>query len=321
VVPRLSGARPLRAVIVCGAVAASAIAVLFATQAVSVPFTGARPATSPLDETIAQRAASVETVKEQASAFGCDAPTSSDQIAGCHEMQSRIAGMEAELVTLKARAGGRWVQGGGEVVEAQGFLENLFGGMFRDRPQRAEPRYVAPRERRAPRQSQTVERGTYRTMCVRTCDGYYWPVSFATNRSRFKQDARICQDSCAADVKLYTYQNPGEGVGDMVDLKGGKYSDTPTAFKHQVKYDSACRCGPQPWTAEAQAMYDARAATQVAGAKKSGERVQKATARREGRRSRSARRERAANRRHAGERRRYSRRDAYALGYDDPGRW
>src|SRR6266540_3435428 len=32
---------------------------------------------------------------------------------------------------------------------------------------------------------------TYRTLCVRTCDGYYFPISYATNRSHFKTDAAV----------------------------------------------------------------------------------------------------------------------------------
>ena len=35
---------------------------------------------------------------------------------------------------------------------------------------------------------------TYRTVCVRTCDGYYYPISFSTNASRFREDEMTCRD-------------------------------------------------------------------------------------------------------------------------------
>ena len=35
--------------------------------------------------------------------------------------------------------------------------------------------------------------GTYRTVCDRVCDGYYFPISATGTRSRLKQDARVCQ--------------------------------------------------------------------------------------------------------------------------------
>ena len=38
--------------------------------------------------------------------------------------------------------------------------------------------------------------GTFRTLCVRTCDGYYFPISFSTTSERFPEDAQ----TCAGDV-------------------------------------------------------------------------------------------------------------------------
>ena len=29
--------------------------------------------------------------------------------------------------------------------------------------------------------------GTFRTVCVRTCDGYYFPISYSTSASRFRR--------------------------------------------------------------------------------------------------------------------------------------
>ena len=35
--------------------------------------------------------------------------------------------------------------------------------------------------------------GAYRTLCVRACDGFYFPISYSTPRSRFEIDASVCQ--------------------------------------------------------------------------------------------------------------------------------
>src|SRR6476620_9880794 len=40
--------------------------------------------------------------------------------------------------------------------------------------------------------------GTYRTVCVRTCDGAYFPISFATVPARFPDDERTCKALCPA---------------------------------------------------------------------------------------------------------------------------
>ena len=85
--------------------------------------------------------------------------------------------------------------------------------------------------------------GTYRTLCVRTCDGYYYPISFSTTPDRFPADENICQRTCpAAEVSLYTYHNPGEDVSKAVSIGGRPYSELPAAFRYRTSYDSSCSC-------------------------------------------------------------------------------
>ena len=59
---------------------------------------------------------------------------------------------------------------------------------------------------------------TYRTLCVRLCDGYCFPVSFSTLPNHFQRDAEACQSKCAAPAELYYHQNPGGSVDQMVAL-------------------------------------------------------------------------------------------------------
>lgn len=84
---------------------------------------------------------------------------------------------------------------------------------------------------------------TYRTICVRTCDGFYFPISYATSPDHFRQDEQTCQRMCpAAEVQLYTYHNPGEDVSQAVSLTGRPYTELPTAFKYRKTLDAACSC-------------------------------------------------------------------------------
>jgi hypothetical protein len=87
---------------------------------------------------------------------------------------------------------------------------------------------------------------TFRTICVRTCDGFYYPISFATNSSRFRDDEQACQRSCpASPVTLYTYRNPGEDVAQAVSLNGQTYSELPNAFRYRQQFDATCSCRAQ----------------------------------------------------------------------------
>jgi hypothetical protein len=84
--------------------------------------------------------------------------------------------------------------------------------------------------------------GAYRTMCVRLCDGFYFPVSFAASQTKFRDDEARCQQSCAAPAALYTYRNPGEEVDMMVSLDGKPYKDMPNANRHRKQYIKGCSC-------------------------------------------------------------------------------
>jgi hypothetical protein len=106
-----------------------------------------------------------------------------------------------------------------------GFFENLFGGGN-----------IAP----APNAPLA---GTYRTLCVRTCDGYYFPISYSTVPSKFAEDEQICHRQCpAAEVALYSHRNPGEDVSRAVSTSGRLYTDLPTAFSYRKQLNAACNC-------------------------------------------------------------------------------
>jgi len=85
--------------------------------------------------------------------------------------------------------------------------------------------------------------GTYRTLCVRTCDGYYFPISFSTVPGKFAEDEALCRRLCpATEVALYSHRNPGEDVAHAVSMSGRTYTDLPTAFSYRKTYNASCSC-------------------------------------------------------------------------------
>ncbi len=115
-----------------------------------------------------------------------------------------------------------------------GFLENLFGGNANN----PGGDYGAPSS-------------TFRTVCARTCDGFYFPISFATVPSRFADDERVCKSLCpAAEATLFTYRNPGEDMNQAVSINGQPYSQSPNAFRYRQNFDKACSCkaAGQTWS-------------------------------------------------------------------------
>lgn len=92
-----------------------------------------------------------------------------------------------------------------------------------------------------------ADRSTYRTVCVRHCDGYYWPISYAASRGRFYRDAGVCRESCASEASLYYHPVAGD-PGNMVDLTGRSYRSLPTAFRYREALVEGCKCKPEPWS-------------------------------------------------------------------------
>lgn len=147
-------------------------------------------------------------------------------------IQSAAAGTEREgqrraiLVALSQNDCGPQYRAAAQAAQPRGFFESLFGGgIFGNLSQAG---------------------NTYRTLCVRTCDGYYYPISFSTTQSRFREDELICQRTCpAAEVVLYAHRNPGEEVAQAVSLGGRLYSELPNAFRYRKEYNPSCSCKRQ----------------------------------------------------------------------------
>lgn len=84
---------------------------------------------------------------------------------------------------------------------------------------------------------------TVRTICVRTCDGYYWPISYSTLPDYAGNDAEQCQQQCpGAEVRLFYYDNPGQEAEQAVDLTGSPYTALPNALRYRREIDPTCSC-------------------------------------------------------------------------------
>jgi hypothetical protein len=120
----------------------------------------------------------------------------------------------------------------------RGFLQSLFGGGGGGGGGNNAPSLFGSGDVTPSDQS-----SSYRTICVRTCDGYFFPVSYSTSQARFRDDEQACQRMCpASEVQLFTYRNPGEDVAQAVSVSGQPYSSLPNAFRYRQEFNAACSC-------------------------------------------------------------------------------
>ena len=132
------------------------------------------------------------------------------------------------------------------------FLDNLFGNNNNNNPG-------------APGADLGPQSGTFRTVCVRTCDGAYFPISFATVPGRFPDDEKTCKALCpAAEANLYAYRNPGEDINQAVSINGQPYSASPNAFRFRQEFNPSCACkaAGQTWSDALKSIDDKTAAEQ-----------------------------------------------------------
>jgi hypothetical protein len=114
-----------------------------------------------------------------------------------------------------------------------GFLGGLFGN---NNPQPGAPGMP-------PGPDMGLQSGSFRTVCVRTCDGGYFPISFATSPARFADDERTCKAQCpATEAYLYAYRNPGEDINQAVSINGQPYTALPNAFHFRTEFNPSCSC-------------------------------------------------------------------------------
>src|SRR2546423_7535014 len=229
-------------------------------------------------EAAAKQQSELDRVTFQAKRRGCDSSgffsRSSGQSAQCGPVNNQIQQMRANLeqitTSLERLRGGFGAdrenqrrsillalaqsncgpQYANAVRGPGNFLDNLFGNTNNPMPPGAD---LGPQS------------GTFRTVCVRTCDGAYFPISFATMPARFPDDERTCKALCpAAEANLFTYRNPGEDMNQAVSINGQPYSSSPNAFRYRQEFNPSCACkaAGQTWSDALKSIDDRAAAEQ-----------------------------------------------------------
>jgi hypothetical protein len=92
--------------------------------------------------------------------------------------------------------------------------------------------------------------GEFRTMCVRTCDGYFYPMSNAASVGDFERDQKNCESSCpGTEMQVFYSRGLDNDSGSMTSsVTGQPYSELPTAYLYkQANYSRppSCRCNAQ----------------------------------------------------------------------------
>lgn len=85
---------------------------------------------------------------------------------------------------------------------------------------------------------------TYRTLCVRKTDGYYFPISFSTTKDFFERDEQACISMCpGVNVGLYHHRMPSQDSESMVAYGSEfPYAKESFAFAYRKTIDRNSQC-------------------------------------------------------------------------------
>ena len=168
----------------------------------------------------------------------------------CGGLNQRIQQMQANLAQLQAGGGGREdlvarynAYCRGQAPRQRGFFESLFGG-----PEQ-EPRPVPVPEPIRPGLDDGFDddgihaRGGSQVVCVRTCDGGFFPMGLSSRRGEDHLN-EMCAALCpGTEAAVYT-RNPDADIKTAVSLDGKPYMDLPNALKYQKSVADSCSCHP-----------------------------------------------------------------------------
>ena len=205
----------------------------------------------------------------------------------CGTVQAQIQRMRGNLAQLEssaAAAGGgndsrrralmaRYNANCGQVAPPQqaaaprprdrGFFETLFGANEPPRQQQAlippQPDLTQiPLEAPRPKTHDPEEGGQTRgahggnvAVCVRSCDGGFFPITYSAGRGDMEDLAALCTAMCPnAAANIYTYSGASD-IETAVSLDGVPYRALPTAFRYRTTFDPSCSCKApnQTWVA------------------------------------------------------------------------
>lgn len=92
-----------------------------------------------------------------------------------------------------------------------------------------------------------VGAGNLRTLCVRTCDGYFFPISSSASALDFARDEKTCKMMCpGTEAELYFHSVPDQESEEMISVRTrAPYTDLPAAFSYRnagPAKSRACSC-------------------------------------------------------------------------------
>lgn len=169
----------------------------------------------------------------------------------CGGMRARLGQLQGQYENLMSQSQGGAIEQrraqlaaaiqnncGGGGANQRGFFETIFG---LDNNRGSVDSTMPELDPEQPQQTQRLG-GSY-AVCVRSCDGFFFPLANAPGGREGADD--MCQSLCpGTETRAFFMQNGGD-VQNAVSRNGTPYASLPNAGRYLKSYDSACGCRGQ----------------------------------------------------------------------------
>ncbi|GAC1340286.1 MAG: DUF2865 domain-containing protein [Beijerinckiaceae bacterium] len=152
--------------------------------------------------------------------------------ANLDQLQSQMRGGAGQRETLVAQYNAYCRGAQVARVQPRGFFETLFGG--NSNPQ--QPDIMAPPA------EESAPSGGSMAVCVKSCDGGFFPVSYSARRANLDELNDLCKALCPnTEVTVYT-RSMSRDMKSAVSIDGEAYANSQNAFKFEKTVDPTCAC-------------------------------------------------------------------------------
>jgi hypothetical protein len=180
-------------------------------------------------------------------AMGCEGGGLFGSPPQCGAVRAQIGQLQSQYSSLSRQAQGDTAQRRAQLMAAienncrpqqRGFFETIFGL----EPRRGEIDTTLPElQPEQPTEPEKPRLGGPHTVCVRTCDGFFFPL--ANNAGNADE---MCQALCpGTEATAFGMTNGGEIQNAVSRSTGQPYASLPNAGKFQRSFDAACTCKSQ----------------------------------------------------------------------------
>jgi hypothetical protein len=82
-----------------------------------------------------------------------------------------------------------------------------------------------------------------RSVCVRLCDGYFFPIGPLSRAGDLPNHEAACSGLCPdAPTQLFIEPAGSDKIGDAISSNGARYASLPAAFRNRTVADRTCSC-------------------------------------------------------------------------------